>query len=414
MATRSRRALLVGMASTVLTLGALVVQAAEESPLAAAAKAAPAAMVVGQMNAAYTVTAIDAANRGLTLKTPDNSEISCIVGKDVRNFDQIKVGDRINVTLVGELAVFVGKAGMQPTAGETITLAPKGARPGMLMTRTDQMTARILGIDQDKRLITLEGPRGNCKTIAVGRDINLADLKKGDDVTVQWSRALAISVQPPSAMEAMPAAARVSPETERPGMPAAIAACEAKADFMVRSVDQANRTLTLQAPDGSICTCTAGKAVRNFDQIKAGDEIRALMVDEMAVSVRKAGAAPVAGAADMVALAPKGDKPGMFMVKSDEISAKILGIDTGKRMITLEGPGGKDKIIKAAPNVNLAELAKGDDVVVQWTQALAVDVQAPEGDISARPAGAIMKPGEMPKSDEMMKPGEMIKPDKPD
>lgn len=406
MVTKSRRAMLVVMASAAVTMTSMAIRAADEPamPMPDAPRAAtpampatpaamPAAITVAQMNATYTVSAIDAATRTLTLKTPDNSEVQCVAGDEVRNFPQIKVGDRINATLVDELAVFVSKPGMQPNVGtgSMVSLAPKGAKPGMLMAKTEEITAKICGIDTDKRMITIEGPAGACKTLTVSPSVDLASLKKGDDVTAQWTRALAINVQAPSVMEAAPAGATMTPPGGA-GMPAAIAVGETRADFTVQSVDPATRMLTLKEADGSMFTCMAGKEVRNFDQIKVGDEVRAVMVDELAVSVRKAGTQPAAGAMDMIALAPKGAKPGMLMVKSDELTTKILGIDTSKRLLTIEGPAGHDKIIKAAPSVNLAELSKGDDVIVRWTQAMAIDVSAPEGDINARPAGAMMKP----------------------
>lgn len=401
MVTKSRRAMVVLMASAAVGIMTVAMHAADEQqpmtdPPKMANPAMPAAVTVEQVNATFTVSAIDAASRTLTLKTADNSEMKCTAGDNVRNFDQIKVGDRINATLVDELAVFVSKPGMQPGVGTggMVSLAPKGAKPGMMMAKTEDITAKICGIDADKRMITIEGPGGQCKTLSVGSSVDLAQLKKGDDITAQWTRALAINVQAPSAMEAMPAAAKMTPEGARPGMPAAMAVGEVKADFTVQSVDPATRMLTLKEADGSTFSCMAGKEVRNFDQIKVGDEVRAVMVDEIAVSVRKAGTQPSAGETDMVALAPKGAKPGMMMVKSDELTTKILGIDMGRRLLTLEGPQGKDKIIKAGPNVNLAELAKGDDVIVRWTRAMAVDVQAPEGDISAHPAGAMMKPAD--------------------
>jgi hypothetical protein len=399
MVTKSRRAMLVVMASAAVTMTTLATRAADEPAMPNAPAmpdapkvALPAAITAGQMNATFTVSAIDAANRTLTLKTPDNSQVMCTAGESVRNLAQIKVGDRVNATLVDEMAVAVGKPGMPPAPGGMVSLAPKGAQPGMMMAKTQDITAKICGIDAQKRMITIEAAGGQCKTIGVSSSVNLAELKKGDDITAQWTSAQAISLQPASVMEALPAGATMTPEGARPGMPAPIAVGEVKADFTVQSVDPEKRMLMLKAADGSICSCMAGKEVQNLDQIKVGQDVRAIMVDEMAVSVRKVGTPAAAGDTEMVAMTPKGAKPAMLMVKADELTTKVLGIDAGKRLLTVEGPEGADKIIKAGPGVNLAELTRGEEVILRWTPAMAVDVQAPQGDISARPAGELMKP----------------------
>jgi hypothetical protein len=145
----------------------------------------------------------------------------------------------------------------------------------------------------------------------------------------------------------------------------------------VTAVDPAKRTVTLVNPDGITNTYELGKNVRNFDQIKVGDEVKATLLEAVAVAVSKSNAAPDTGGRDAVAVAPKGAMPGVIMAKTRQISAKIVSVDPEARTVTLEGPAGGTPTIRVGPKVNMDELQKGDDVTLRVTHALALRVEKP-------------------------------------
>jgi hypothetical protein len=162
----------------------------------------PGAVVVAVVTSTATVDAIDAAKRKVTLKWPDGKTKTLKVGKEAINFDQIAVGDRVNTTFVEELAVFVKKSDAPPSAEETetVALAPKGAKPGVIVADTQVLTAKIEAIDTKNRTVTLKGPEGQSKTLKVGKNVkNFKALKKGDEVVVRFTEALAIIVEKPGA-----------------------------------------------------------------------------------------------------------------------------------------------------------------------------------------------------------------------
>ncbi len=173
------------------------------------------------------------------------------------------------------------------------------------------------------------------------------------------------------AVQAAPAAKKQA------GEPGAIAVMAATATATVQAVDSAKRTVTLKMPDGKVKTLKVGKEVKNFDQIKAGDKVKTTYVEELAVFLSKAGAPPSAEQVTSVQLAPKGAKPGMIVADTVELTAKVTAVDARKRTVTLTGPEGKSKTIKVAKQVNLKEVKKGDDVVVRYTEALAILVEKP-------------------------------------
>ena len=145
----------------------------------------------------------------------------------------------------------------------------------------------------------------------------------------------------------------------------------------VTAVDPAKRTVTLVNPNGITNTYELGKKVRNFDQIKVGDEVKATLLEAVAVAVSKSNAAPDASGRDLVAVAPKGAMPGVIMAKTRQISAKIVSVDPQARTVTVEGPAGGTPTIRVGPNVNVNELQKGDDVTLRVTDALALRVEKP-------------------------------------
>jgi len=145
----------------------------------------------------------------------------------------------------------------------------------------------------------------------------------------------------------------------------------------VTAVDPAKRTVTLVNPDGITNSYELGNKVRNFDQIKVGDEVKATLLEAVAVAVSKSNAPPDASGGDLVAVAPKGAMPGVIMAKTRQISAKIVSVDPQARTVTVEGPAGGTPTMRVGPKVNLDELQKGDDVTLRVTDALALRVEKP-------------------------------------
>jgi hypothetical protein len=179
-----------------------VVAYAQEPTAAAKAKAKPeaaGAIEVNAITATSKVTAVDSAKRTVTLTNEAGENNTYKLGKDVRNFDQIKVGDTVKATLLESVAVAVSKSSAAAVAGgrDLVAVAPKGAMPGVVMAKTRQITAKIVSVDPQARTVTVEGPMGGKPTIKVGPKVKLNELQNGDDVTLRVTDALAIRVEKP-------------------------------------------------------------------------------------------------------------------------------------------------------------------------------------------------------------------------
>jgi hypothetical protein len=160
----------------------------------------PGAVVADSVTMEATVTALDAANRTVTIKSADGTTKTFKVNKEVRNFDQIKAGDKVKATFVESIAVFVRKSDEKASASEmkTVGVAPLGSKPGIFAVDTFEITAKVQDIDYRKRIVTLKGPEGNTRAFKVDKTVeNLDKVKVGDELVLRVTDAVAVAVEKP-------------------------------------------------------------------------------------------------------------------------------------------------------------------------------------------------------------------------
>jgi hypothetical protein len=146
----------------------------------------------------------------------------------------------------------------------------------------------------------------------------------------------------------------------------------------VTAIDKTNRTFTLTAKDGKAHTFTAGPEIVNFDQVHKGDKVVSTYAQEMSISVNKMGGAPKVEEKEAVVRAAKGDKPSIIVANSTEVTGVVTAIDHKARTVTLKGPQGKEATFPVKENVKgFDNMAKGDNVVISYTEALSIAVVAP-------------------------------------
>jgi len=193
-------------APAVLVLGVLAaacLPAAAQKPAAtveAGVATAPGKGVAAQtVKTTATITAIDKATREVKLKRQDGKEVTMALGDEVRNFEQLKVGDKVHVEYSQALALELKKGGGgKPAAGTTETLkrAEPGQKPGGQAVREVTVLADVVAVDAKNKTVTLKGPAGNLVDLAVEDPQQLKNIKKGDQVHAVYSESLAIKVEP--------------------------------------------------------------------------------------------------------------------------------------------------------------------------------------------------------------------------
>jgi len=155
------------------------------------------AAVVSTVEVTATVVALDRATRTVTLKGPQQT-VDVVAGDEVRNFAQIKVGDRVIVKYVEALSLELKKtkAPLEVTGDAAVARAPAGGRPAGAVGREVHAIVDVVAVDPKKSTISLKGPRGNVFELKVQNQDHFKVVKKGDQVEVVYTEALAIAVTP--------------------------------------------------------------------------------------------------------------------------------------------------------------------------------------------------------------------------
>jgi Cu/Ag efflux protein CusF len=148
-----------------------------------------------------------------------------------------------------------------------------------------------------------------------------------------------------------------------------------KATATVEKIDLKNRKVTLLFDDGKKKTYKVDSRVQNLAQVKVGDHLAMSFTEEIAIVVGKSNESPGAASSQQVSVAPQGDKPGVVMVDTSAVSAKIVAVDAANHRVTLLDPDGKKKTIKVSNKVtNLNDLKVGDTVDMLMTDSTVIEI----------------------------------------
>jgi hypothetical protein len=144
------------------------------------------------------VVGLDKGTRTVTLKGPKGNVVDIVAGDEVKNFDQIKLGDFVVARYVQALTLELmkTKGGEPVTVKEGAARAQPGERPAGAVARQVTVLADVTAVDPKKKTITLKGPKGNVVTLDVQNPDHFKVVKKGDQVQATYTEALALSVEP--------------------------------------------------------------------------------------------------------------------------------------------------------------------------------------------------------------------------
>jgi hypothetical protein len=123
-----------------------------------------------------TVKALDTANREITLEEAHGKTESFKVGPEVRNLEQVNVGDKVVVNYVQGLMMQMqepGEAPVEPEAAVTAGRAAPGETPAAGIAAAVRATVTVTAIDIKNRMVVFEGPQGNLYQVKAGPKIHL-------------------------------------------------------------------------------------------------------------------------------------------------------------------------------------------------------------------------------------------------
>ena len=145
-----------------------------------------------------TITAIDKATREVRLKGAQGDELTVTAGPEVKNFDQMKVGDMVTVEYLRALALELKKGGglvVQRTEQAGGAAAKPGEKPAGVVGRQVKVVADVLDVDSAKQTVKLKGPQRTVELHIADRE-QFKRVSKGDQVEATFTEAVAIAVTP--------------------------------------------------------------------------------------------------------------------------------------------------------------------------------------------------------------------------
>jgi hypothetical protein len=198
------------------TLAVAVIVSMSVAPWASAQTAQPALGVQEQSALAARVQAllatappveikariadIDRASRIITLHGPKGHDIDVAIGPQVENFNQLRVGDHVEVLYKNALLVSADKVadadkGIRKRVDSSVY---QSTPSGYGAARQIEVQATVLDMNASKREVRLRGAY-QAVTLVVGPDIDFKTLKVGDTVHAVFVSAYATRVTPISA-----------------------------------------------------------------------------------------------------------------------------------------------------------------------------------------------------------------------
>jgi Cu/Ag efflux protein CusF len=316
------------------------------------------------------VEAVDQAKRLVTLRGPDGKVVRARVDPAVRNFAQVRAGDIVDVRFFESIALEIIRGGGPAGASAELAAAraKAGQKPAGVAAERVRLVAKVQSIDAGKNKIQVVEPDGQVRTLPVQNPGILRDLKVGDDVVVVLTEVLAVAVEPSKA--------KARPQPKKPVVEEAVIAAETLTlTAKVDSVDHAKRVVTLREPDGRVVRAKVDPAVRNFDQVKAGDTVVMRYRESVALEIVRGGGPAGATVEAVGARAAPGQKPAGVVAERVRLVAKVRAIDAAKRRVTLEEPTGRIHVLPVQNAASLQGLKVGDDVEVVITEVLAMAVE---------------------------------------
>jgi len=144
-----------------------------------------------------TITAIDKSTRDVTLKGPEGKLVTVTAGPEVKNFDKLKVGDKVDLQYLEALTLELKKGGgmiVARTEQAGAASAKPGEKPAAGAGRQVTIVADVVALDPAKQIVTLKGPQ---RTV----DLRIPDpeqfkrIAKGDQVEAKYTQAVALTVE---------------------------------------------------------------------------------------------------------------------------------------------------------------------------------------------------------------------------
>jgi hypothetical protein len=143
----------------------------------------------------------------------------------------------------------------------------------------------------------------------------------------------------------------------------------------ITAIDAKTRAVTLKGPQGNEKTIVAGPEVKNFAQLKVGDQVNLQYVESLVLELKK-GSDAVVGRTEKAggARAPEGSSPGGVIGRQVKVVGEVTAVDAATQTLTVRGPK-RTVDMKIADPEQFKRVAVGDKIEATFTEAVAIGVK---------------------------------------
>jgi hypothetical protein len=149
------------------------------------------------------VTAINTERREVTIQG-DHGPVTVQVSPDVKNFENLKVGDRVNIAYYQGTAAQIVKGGKKvtdPAVSTFRTGTAPGMKPSGVVGASATVTVKVQDVNLPTNTVAFTMSDGTTHIVQVKSPEMqnfIRDLKRGDTVQVTFTDSLAVEVLPAS------------------------------------------------------------------------------------------------------------------------------------------------------------------------------------------------------------------------
>jgi len=155
-------------------------------------------MKAAEVEVRAKVVELDMAGRLATLRGPKGQVVTMHVPAEVKNFDQVRVGDELVIRYITAVAARLEPATASGIRERVETEGTKGAAaagsPGAAADRTVEVLAVIQAIDKKAGTATLKGVKRTV-TMAVPEGVDISKLKVGQEVRAVFVEAVVLNLE---------------------------------------------------------------------------------------------------------------------------------------------------------------------------------------------------------------------------
>jgi hypothetical protein len=173
-------------------------------------------------------------------------------------------------------------------AGASGAAAADQPKPAKYESAVSTIKATVKNIDYAARTITLKGSTGKTSTMDVGPEVvRFNEIKKGDQVEIQYLESVGISVHSPHdkiASAEGTSSVVVRNESKEPS------GTKVTTEVVTASVVQINaktRKATLRGPSGDLVHIDVAPDVEHLENVKKGDQVVVTYTRSLAIDIKK-------------------------------------------------------------------------------------------------------------------------------